>query len=767
MAPRNIYSWVEDLRGPLKSPYSDDDDISTSMGEEEAEREWQSAKARATLEGKYLSFADAHADVNDPWKIGDDEESDDDKKRSMEAREDCRPEVAPEPLRPNRSDTTKVHKLHEIAEPVGNEETQNWSKAPSATIKPSESIEDLQKTSNARTNSADHSRSPTEKPLSQAWTLTPSDVPYRPSRLINRDSQKTTVSNERGSESAPIASMLGSPYRSVKDVSDVESVHTGFEATAAELVTRPSSVYQPNRNRDTIQPGDSISCAPSREPTLIPSRRSTAGVSVGDRISYPPQLPPTLHTSPRTSRDPLPRYSISDPSRDVEMQPIYSVPLDKLPEPYKPEEPLNGRTAWLQALAGFLVVFNCWGITNAYGLFQAYYEQYYLSGTSASSIAWIGSTQLCLVFSLGVPIGRLVDKGYFKEVFHSGTFVIFLGLLSTAFCKTLPTLWLTQGLLTGIGMGMVFCSGLVAMMTWFDEKHLSMAMGLCAAGSCVGGIVYVLVARSLLMSQGFRTTMLVLMAIEAVTMLPANRIFRMRGQKHRDSRLGHRISRVAPPSPTRRRGWRTFTEASYLLVAGGMFFSFMGVYFGFVYIISYGGKVLHMSHTGATNLLIFMLLANLPGRFLPALISDKCIGPLNTIIPSLFLSSGVVWLWAASTPNTAALTVIACFYGFVSAGVQVLYAPTMYSFCVERHGDGEEVGTDKIGIRAGGISTCIGLACLIGTPIGGALISRRMDRGLGQPFLGAQIFAGVCLLLGGFLLLGSRVAKAGWAPKRV
>ena len=48
-------------------------------------------------------------------------------------------------------------------------------------------------------------------------------------------------------------------------------------------------------------------------------------------------------------------------------------------------------------------------------------------------------------------------------------------------------------------MGMLFCSGLVAMMTWFDDKHLARAMGLCAAGSCVGGIVYVLIARELLL----------------------------------------------------------------------------------------------------------------------------------------------------------------------------------------------------------------------------------------------------------------------------
>lgn len=213
-----------------------------------------------------------------------------------------------------------------------------------------------------------------------------------------------------------------------------------------------------------------------------------------------------------------------------------------------------------------------------------------------------------------------------------------------------------------------------------------------------------------------------------------------------------------------------------------MFFAFMGVYFGFVYMVLYSVTVLHLSNRAATDLLIFMFAANLPGRFLPALISDNCIGPLNTLIPSVFLSSAVVWLWAASDTNRASLTVIACFYGFVSAGVQVLYISTVYSFCLEPEEENIEMSTggvasvrptptklkiDRIGMRAGGLYTAIGLACLIGTPIGGALISYRTTRGLDHPYLGAQIFAGMSLLLGGMLLLASRVSKIGWQAKRV
>lgn len=310
---------------------------------------------------------------------------------------------------------------------------------------------------------------------------------------------------------------------------------------------------------------------------------------------------------------------------------------------------------------------------------------------------------------------------------------------------------------------MTTCAGIVALMTWWDEHKISRAMALAAAGSCIGGIIYVLIARHLLETHNFETTMLVIGGVATVTMIPPNLVFRMR-----DSSAG---LKARPRGSSSRPGWHTFAETSYLLAAAGMFFSFLGVYFGFVYMVSFGSTQVHLSDTAATNLLIFMLVANLPGRFLPALLSDRCIGPLNTIIPSALLSSAVIWLWTASGDRKESLIVIACFYGFISAGIQVLYAPTVYTFCLEpaksnSPTESTQLSMDKMGLRAGGIFTTIGLGCLIGLPIGGALINYRIERNLSDPYLGAQIFAGACLLLGGCLLLCSRVAKAGWAAQR-
>ncbi len=274
----------------------------------------------------------------------------------------------------------------------------------------------------------------------------------------------------------------------------------GVEDNATEL-------HAEANRRDSIGPP-----LPSRLPSLW--RRSlNAYLSVADRRSYgtrtlegaygDSELPYQFRNT-SMSKPALHSETTDHKSLTASLSSQFSLPLHKQ-DAVAPNnnEPQNGRLAWLHALTGMLVVFNCWGIGNAYGVFQAYYSTVYLSGSDPSSIAWIGSTQIALVFGLGVPVGRLVDKGYFRIVFHGGSLLMVAGLMLSSSCTQLWSIWLVNGLITGSGMGMCFTSGVVALMTWFDERRAASAMALGAAGSCIGGIVYVLLARTLLQKKGF------------------------------------------------------------------------------------------------------------------------------------------------------------------------------------------------------------------------------------------------------------------------
>jgi len=160
-----------------------------------------------------------------------------------------------------------------------------------------------------------------------------------------------------------------------------------------------------------------------------------------------------------------------------------------------------------------------------------------------------------------------------------------------------------------------------------------------------------------------------------------------------------------------------------------------------------------MSPTTSLDLLVAMNAANLVGRFIPNLISDACIGPINTLIPSTFLSSILIYLWTGVTTQDS-LFLVGCFYGFAAAGIQGLYTSTIFSFA----------GTDraKTGIRVGLVYAVIGIACLTGTPLGGQLIVRNDGK-----YFYAEFFAGTVIAIGGFLFLAARLAKLGWRAERL
>lgn len=105
--------------------------------------------------------------------------------------------------------------------------------------------------------------------------------------------------------------------------------------------------------------------------------------------------------------------------------------------PSVPEEFVEGGAkAWLTILGGYVpfihripwwyeAAFHRWfslfatfGYANAFGVYQDYYTR---SGSaSASSISWIGSTQLFFLLGTAFPAGKLFDMGYCRQLIFCG-----------------------------------------------------------------------------------------------------------------------------------------------------------------------------------------------------------------------------------------------------------------------------------------------------------------------------------------------------------
>jgi hypothetical protein len=122
----------------------------------------------------------------------------------------------------------------------------------------------------------------------------------------------------------------------------------------------------------------------------------------------------------------------------------------------KPDPPPNGGSAaWIQVFMGHLVLINGWGYLTSFGLFQSYYTS--TLAVSQSSISWIGSIQIFLVYLIGTVSGRALDVGHFHTVLNLGCFLQVFAVFMTSISSQYWQVFLAQGICKGIGDGLVFC----------------------------------------------------------------------------------------------------------------------------------------------------------------------------------------------------------------------------------------------------------------------------------------------------------------------
>lgn len=163
--------------------------------------------------------------------------------------------------------------------------------------------------------------------------------------------------------------------------------------------------------------------------------------------------------------------------------------------------PDGGLRAWSMAIAAHLILFNIWGFVNSFGLFQTYYVQNMKIG-GESSVAWIGTAQVFILFGMGTWTGRGLDAGLFRIQFIVGSTISVLGLFMLSLCKTFWQLFLAQAICMGVGYGLCFVPTLALMSTYFD-KNRSTAIALTVTGSSTGGLVFPAIAETMLPRVGF------------------------------------------------------------------------------------------------------------------------------------------------------------------------------------------------------------------------------------------------------------------------
>ncbi|KAI0506270.1 MFS monocarboxylate transporter [Xylaria bambusicola] len=410
---------------------------------------------------------------------------------------------------------------------------------------------------------------------------------------------------------------------------------------------------------------------------------------------------------------------------------IFPPPPVKEPGP----PPDGGLRAWLQVLAGHLVCFVTWGLITSFGVFQSHYEE--LLHVSPSTVSWIGTIQIFILLAIGTFSGRASDAGFVHQAVLLGTVLIVFGMFVTSAATQYYQFILAQGVVIGIGMGILYMPGLSVPSSYFKEKK-PLAVAIVASGAGSGGLVYPAMIQQLLPRVGFGWTIRSMAFVTLFISIFINLLLRVRVPARKSGPIAE---------------LGAFKELDYVFFIIGFFLIYWAVYFAIYYIDLYGHTYASFTSLDSINLLLITNALGIPGRILPGFIATYYLGPINTAIPTATVVAIVLFLWPVVAHEKIPLYVFAAAYGFVASAIQSLFAVGLAALTTD---------LSRLGTRMGMVFSVVAFASLTGVPIAGAIIEASGGR-----YLGAQLWAASITLLGAVALLVARVSKVGWARTKI
>ncbi|OCF35082.1 hypothetical protein I316_03122 [Kwoniella heveanensis BCC8398] len=332
-----------------------------------------------------------------------------------------------------------------------------------------------------------------------------------------------------------------------------------------------------------------------------------------------------------------------------------------------------------------------WGVS--WGVFQAHYAEHSFPGQT-TTLTIIGAMFGVFQNTAAFIFGRIGDKFGFKRILFASAFVAWLGLFLASWSTKLWQIILTQGVLTGIGMGIGQPVYFSLPSQWFHRRR-GLASGLAVGGAGFGGAFGSLIIRALLKAVGVRKTLLIYSFINLTLMIIATLLIRTRPN--------------SPEARAKGKGpWvdkRVWTLLPFHLIALCLLLNTFGYSNVTFFVTQYVNKIDHPKTD------ILGALAGI-GRISIGFAADL-IGAMNAMILVCLLSSlftFTLWLTATTYARVLAFAVL---YGLI--------APTYYSLVPMSAA--EIFGSENLASNIGVCLLFTGPGGLGGGLVGGAILS--------------------------------------------
>lgn len=277
----------------------------------------------------------------------------------------------------------------------------------------------------------------------------------------------------------------------------------------------------------------------------------------------------------------------------------------------------DGRWAWVVCAAAFCDLFVVMGMHYSVGVLYAALLDHFKE--SKVKTAWVGSiAQFCLFFFC-YPGSLLSERFGCRRVVIAGGLITSLGLLLSSFANSLYLIYLTHGVLVGLGTSISYLPALVMVAYYFDKKR-SFATGIATCGSNVGALGLAPLQQIIIDSFGWRNCYRFLSGLSLVITI-CGMLFKPLAERKTGQYKLKKSSDIIVEQSTKKKWFRFPRNKRFIIWAVASAVATFGYFIPHVHVVRFAEEM-GSSHQKGSLLLSYLAVGSGVGKIIFGKISD-------------------------------------------------------------------------------------------------------------------------------------------------
>lgn len=418
--------------------------------------------------------------------------------------------------------------------------------------------------------------------------------------------------------------------------------------------------------------------------------------------------------------------------------------------------PDGGLQAYLVLLGCFIGLIPDFGIANCLGAIESYVSTHQLENVKQTSISWVFSLHLGVMYFGGVIFGEIFDRYGARPLLISGMLLMCGGLMCTALSTTVAQFILSFGLVTAIGTSMAMSPLIGVLSHWFLVKR-GLACSIATIGGLVGASVFAVMLQQLYLKVGFPWAIRILSFICFFCMMisiilvkernpqrkTANKSFDNSKTKGGTKAILHKIVNFFKNALD----FSIIKDKRFILLTLSIFLAEVISMSTLTYLSSY--SLANGVENSTSYLLITIVnVCGIPSRLIAGYSADK-LGRFNVMIATSVMTTIVIFsLWLPAKGNTSILYAFSVFFGISTSAVISLIPACTGQIC----------SADKFGKVYGTIYFFLAILTLLGLFFSSLIIGDQSK----SSYRNFILFEGALSIASIILWVSARTTAVGW-----